>query len=152
MPSTAENFPRKNDRTFHQRCLSRARDEPAETPLAPVNYEETFIYRSSETDEDNIVEGTCRDIISAVQDHQKQAGWWRVCTGPVSKGWIPYLDIPNNRQNDEVWNMSCMIKSIWWGKWVFSLDNARQLGDNHLSTGRYHLNKPGINFNPCMDK
>ena len=37
MPSTAENFPRKNDRTFHQRCLSRARDEPAETPLAPAN-------------------------------------------------------------------------------------------------------------------
>ena len=36
MPSTAENFPRKNDRTFHQRCLSRARDEPAETPLAPA--------------------------------------------------------------------------------------------------------------------
>ena len=36
MPSTVENFPRKNDRTFHQRCLSRARDEPAETPLAPA--------------------------------------------------------------------------------------------------------------------
>ena len=36
MPSTAENFPRKYDRTFHQRCLSRARDEPAETPLAPA--------------------------------------------------------------------------------------------------------------------
>ena len=36
MPSTAENFPRKNDRTFHQWCLSRARDEPAETPLAPA--------------------------------------------------------------------------------------------------------------------
>ena len=37
MPSSDENFPRKNDRTFHQRCLSRARDEPAETPLAPAN-------------------------------------------------------------------------------------------------------------------
>ena len=28
MPSPDENFPHKNDRTFHQRCLSRARDEP----------------------------------------------------------------------------------------------------------------------------
>ena len=36
MPSPDENFPHKNDRTFHQRCLSRARDEPAETPLAPA--------------------------------------------------------------------------------------------------------------------
>ena len=36
MPSPDENFPHKNDRTFHQRCLSRARDEPAEAPLAPA--------------------------------------------------------------------------------------------------------------------
>ena len=42
MPSTAENFPRKNDRTFHQRCLSRARDEPAETPLAPARGKATI--------------------------------------------------------------------------------------------------------------
>ena len=37
MPSPDENFPHKNDRTFHQRCLSRARDEPAETPLASAS-------------------------------------------------------------------------------------------------------------------
>ena len=37
MPSPDENFPHKNDRTFHQRCLSQARDEPAETPLAPAS-------------------------------------------------------------------------------------------------------------------
>ena len=36
MPSPDENFPHKNDRTFHQRCLSRARDKLAETPLAPA--------------------------------------------------------------------------------------------------------------------
>ena len=42
MPSTVENFPRKNDRTFHQRCLSRARDEPAETPLAPARLNTTW--------------------------------------------------------------------------------------------------------------
>ena len=36
MTSSDENFQRKNDRTFHQRILSRARDEPAETPLAPA--------------------------------------------------------------------------------------------------------------------
>ena len=38
MPSPDENFPHENDRTFHQRCLSRARDEPAETPLAPARH------------------------------------------------------------------------------------------------------------------
>ena len=38
MPSPDENFPHKNDRTFHQRCLSRSRDEPAETPLAPARF------------------------------------------------------------------------------------------------------------------
>ena len=36
MPSPHENFPHKNYRTFHQQYLSRARDEPAETPLAPA--------------------------------------------------------------------------------------------------------------------
>ena len=36
MPSPDENFPHNKDRTFHQRCLSQARDEPAETPLAPA--------------------------------------------------------------------------------------------------------------------
>ena len=41
MPSPDENFPHKNDRTFHQRCLSRARDEPTETPLAPAMLVET---------------------------------------------------------------------------------------------------------------
>ena len=39
MPSPDKNFPHKNDRTLHQRCLSRARDEPAETPLAPARTE-----------------------------------------------------------------------------------------------------------------
>ena len=37
MPSPDENFPYKNDHTFHQRCLTQARDEPAETPLAPAS-------------------------------------------------------------------------------------------------------------------
>ena len=44
MPSPDENFPHKNDRTFHQRCLSRARDEPAETPLAPTSGDLTRMF------------------------------------------------------------------------------------------------------------
>ena len=41
MPSPDENFPHKNDRTFYQQCLSRASDEPAETPLAPATLQAT---------------------------------------------------------------------------------------------------------------
>ena len=45
MPSPDENFPHKNDRTFHQRCLSRARDEPAETPLLPAKSDPARTHR-----------------------------------------------------------------------------------------------------------
>ena len=44
MPSPDENFPHKNYRTFHQRCLSRARDEPAETPLAPAILQQAILF------------------------------------------------------------------------------------------------------------
>ena len=43
MPSPDENFPHKNYLTFHQRCLSRARDEPAETPLAPAILQQAIL-------------------------------------------------------------------------------------------------------------